>query len=124
MRQSHLFINGQHAPQSRRIDPQHLKHLVAELKDHRKFFTEKLDGRDHPIMSNPRVRALRSFGPIKIPPGHYFVMGDNRDNSRDSRMFGLVRRDAIVGRALGILGSFDIKDKCQPRIDRFFSELD
>ena len=75
-------------------------------------------------MSNPRVRALRSFGPITIPAGHYFMMGTNRDNSRDSRMFGLVPRHAIVGKAVGILGSFDIKDKCQPRSSRFFSELD
>ncbi len=123
MRKNHLFINGQHASQSLYMDPQHLKHLVAELKDHRQFFTERLDHRDHPIMFNPHIRAQRSFGPITIPAGHYFMMGDNRDNSRDSRMFGLVRRSAIVGKALGILGSFDIKDKCQPRIDRFFSDL-
>jgi signal peptidase I len=123
MHKNRLVINGQYASQSR-MDSQHLKHLVAELRDHRLFAMERLDNRDHPIMSNPRVRALRSFGPITIPAGHYFMMGDNRDNSRDSRMFGLVRRDAVVGKAVGIVGSFDIKDKCQPRISRFFSELD
>lgn len=124
MYRNHLRINGQVVDLALRIDPKHLKHLVAELKDHRDFATERLGNTEHPIMVNPRVRALRNFGPLTIPEGQYFVMGDNRDNSRDSRAFGLVRRSAIVGKAVGILGSFDIKDKCQPRIDRFFSDLD
>ncbi|HMA99836.1 MAG TPA: signal peptidase I, partial [Spirochaetota bacterium] len=37
------------------------------------------------------------FGPVKVPPGHYFAMGDNRDNSADSRVFGCVPKYAIKG---------------------------
>ena len=45
--------------------------------------------------------------PFKIPEGHYFMMGDNRDNSADSRVWGPVRRDLIVGRAMFVIWSYD-----------------
>jgi signal peptidase I len=49
---------------------------------------------------------LDNFGPLTIPRGQYFVMGDNRDDSSDSRDWGLVPRDHIVGRGLIIYWSF------------------
>jgi signal peptidase I len=49
---------------------------------------------------------LDNFGPLTIPADHYFVMGDNRDNSLDSREWGLVPRDHIIGRGLVIYWSF------------------
>lgn len=44
------------------------------------------------------------FGPVKVPTTSYLVLGDNRGNSRDGRYFGFVKRDAILGRAVSILG--------------------
>ena len=64
-----------------------------------------------------------SYGPVTVPEGQYFIMGDSRDNSRDSRWFGFVPRRNIVGRAVGIAASFNIKDKYQPRLGRFFTDL-
>ena len=77
----------------------------------------------HPVISIPGIRAMRNFGPVTVPDGCYFVMGDNRDISRDSRFFGFVRRQAILGRARAVILSFDITDKYQPRIGRFLSRL-
>ncbi|MFL6255165.1 MAG: signal peptidase I, partial [Pyrinomonadaceae bacterium] len=46
--------------------------------------------------------------PYRIPEGHYFMMGDNRENSRDSRYWGPVSRDLIVGRAMFVIWSSDL----------------
>jgi signal peptidase I len=42
------------------------------------------------------------FGPVRVPPAHFLVMGDNRGNSHDGREFGFVERDAILGRAVRV----------------------
>ena len=47
------------------------------------------------------------YGPVKVPPNQYFVMGDNRDNSQDSRYWGFLPRDYIKGKALVIYWSYE-----------------
>ncbi len=47
------------------------------------------------------------YGPYLVPPDHYFAMGDNRDNSQDSRFWGFVPRDHIIGKALVIYWSYE-----------------
>ncbi len=47
------------------------------------------------------------YGPFQIPAGHYFAMGDNRDNSQDSRFWGFVPRENIIGKALAIYWSYE-----------------
>jgi len=54
----------------------------------------------------------------------YFMMGDNRDNSKDSRYFGVVRRENILGRATAVVLSVDRNDWYLPRRERFFRRLE
>lgn len=78
----------------------------------------------HDILLLPDRWARSTFGPLIVPPGQYFVLGDNRDNSKDSRYIGFVPRRNIVGRATHIVVSLDPDRYQLPRRGRFFEPLD
>jgi signal peptidase I len=51
----------------------------------------------------PDIPAVRTFGPVTVPAGHYFLLGDNRDNANDSRFQGFIAEDEILGRMIYVL---------------------
>ena len=96
-----LYLNG--VPVEKNI-------ITANLEPNTKEFRENLNGVEHSIYrSEPSFTG--DFGPVTVPEGKLFVLGDNRDRSNDSRYWGFVPRDHVQARMTYIFFSWDTEKK-------------
>jgi signal peptidase I len=118
-----LTVNGREASYSVG-DVRTVRGLLAATAAHHPLLLRETGlGKPHEIMILPGRMARRSLDTLVVPDGMYFMMGDNRDNSADSRYFGFVPRRDILGRATRVLVSLNPDRHYAPRSDRFLLPL-
>lgn len=121
LRDEVLSVNGQAA--SYASASQVVETLAPGLQVQATRATERIAGSARSVQFFPGLAARRDFGPLVVPADSYFMLGDSRDNSQDSRFIGVVPRHLLIGRAHRIVVSADILEHWQPRWDRFVQAI-
>ena len=99
IRNNVLYVNDTPVAQDR-LDPAAFRELGTDCRLGEAMALEHGPGPKHRISYTAEAGLPDEFGPFTVPPGHYFLLGDNRDNSRDSRQHGPVPRKDILGKVV------------------------
>jgi len=116
-----LILNG--VPQPRALEdaqrwvPSELGWMKEEI------WRETLDGQVIEVARLPDLNHLTGFAPVRVPEGHVMVMGDSRDNSRDSRFIGFIDVRRVTGKAVRVVLSHDPDHLYVPRANRWWLPL-
>lgn len=122
MRGEQLIINGVTAAYGA-PDASVTPHLSPDYEGKQIVMNEQILGRKNSILVMPGRPAMRNFGPVTVPQGEYLMLGDNRDNSADSRYIGFIKRELITGQVKRVAFSLDYDKYFLPRIERFGAAL-
>ncbi|MFT5232005.1 MAG: signal peptidase I [Candidatus Krumholzibacteriia bacterium] len=122
MRNSRLILNGAELTYAKADEATFVAHLEGAAVG-KMFSIENLPGHAHVVAITPAKKSIRNFGPVTVPANQYFMMGDNRDNSADSRYFGFVARGLIAGRVQATVWSLNYDNHYWPRWSRFFADM-
>jgi signal peptidase I len=117
MRHKQLIIND--SPARYRPEEPHSDAMAVDAPWTAQRYREQVGTSEHAIQWLDGVVAYDNFETITVPQGQYLMLGDNRDNSADSRYIGLVPRHLLIGKAERVLLSVDILSSWQPRWERF-----
>jgi signal peptidase I len=121
LRDNVLYINGVRADYRPLAKPPMRDAALGEAR----YLDERVDGVSHVVrLSEVAPSPMRSFGPVTVPAGEYLMLGDNRDDSADSRYIGFVPRKEVMGRARNVAFSLDPARLYLPRLNRFGAKLD
>ncbi len=116
MKNNQLFINGQAITYQNNVSQ----------SDKNKYYqdkTEIINGQPHSIRTNNIASQLANFNGVTVPANKYLALGDNRDNSADSRVIGFIPREEIIGRSSKVAFSLDYNNYFLPRSERFWHQL-
>jgi signal peptidase I len=117
MRNGVLVVNGQPADYPEVVQGQFTLESGNSIAALRLIEVQGTSRRN--IQQFPDVQAVRNFSETTLPDDSFFMMGDNRDNSLDSRFYGPVPRHLLIGRSSRILVSSDILTNWKLRFERF-----